>query len=555
MTPLRIAALIDDTALPRYQAEILHELQKSPFCSINLFVKKPKNSDPLAADNRFLLYRLLRKFDAALFGRSAPYLAPESIEEMIAQSRLLEIETHESAWLAEASANAAQTVAEAAPDLLLNFTGKAITGDLLHAARYGLWEYRHTTLPPAFWETVLAQGYSEVTLERAGSALEPGYMLRRLRTVTHPKSIRKNFEQLMWRSHMMMVREVERLAKEGEAYFHDKARTTRFYDMPQPQKGARKVCDPQFHFRDDADKALPTNMRALGAFARLLGRYLKFTVRRAFTMDRWIILFSENEAGHVNPDLSIWQRVPLPSNDYFQADPFVVDEGEKSYLFYEELDYKTLKGYLLVAEYDAQQKRFVNPQEILRKEYHLSYPNIFKVDGTWYMIPETHENGTVDLYEAEQFPTKWRKVRTMLEGVKAVDATLFHKEGKWWMFVGIAEKEGFSLNDELWLYYCDDFRTDTWQPHPQNPVVSDVTCARPAGHLIESGGALWRPAQNCSGVYGRGLVMNEVLELTTTTYKERVAQQIRADFAHDLVAVHTFNRSRRLSVIDAIRSR
>lgn len=553
---LQIGIVIDDSVVPKYQAEILRELQKSERCRIALFVRVPKSEAPFAKSMRFMLFRALQKFDRMLFGRSAPFLTPEPVDEAMAARGTVEIAAEVRGSCLHITDQALAEVREAAPDVLLNLTGRCITGAVTTVATYGLWEYRHRGIPPAFWEVVLAEGYSEVTLEQVGSALEPGYLLGRFRTVTHPKSIRKNFEQLMWRSHMMVVRELERVADAGENYFADKARKSYFYDLPQPDEQGGKLCDPQFHFRDDATRRLPTNLPVAGAFARLLGRYLKFTLRRAFKMDRWIILFSENDPdGTVNPDLSTYRRVPLPSDDYFQADPFVVDDGEKSYLFYEELDYSTLKGYLLVAEYDFQAKRFVDPQEILREAYHLSYPNIFQVDGVWYMIPETHENGTVDLYVAESFPTKWKKVRTMLDGVKAVDATLFHKEGIWWMFAGIAEKEGFSLNDELYLYYCDDFRTDTWQPHPQNPVVSDVTCARPAGHLIALDGVLWRPAQNCSGVYGRGLVMNEVVELTTTTYKERVAQQIRADFADDLVAVHTFNRSKRVSVIDAIKSR
>jgi hypothetical protein len=143
----------------------------------------------------------------------------------------------------------------------------------------------------------------------------------------------------------------------------------------------------------------------------------------------------------------------------------------------------------------------------------------------------------------------------MIDNITAVDATLYRKDGKWWMFVSEAEKEGFSFNDTLSIYYCDDFRTDEWSAHKLNPVVCDVTSARPAGHLLEKEGKLFRPAQDCSGVYGRGMVINEILELTETTYKERVVQHIRADFADDLVAVHTFNHSKRFSVIDAIKSR
>ncbi len=557
MKKIRIGILIDDTRLPKFRAEILRELEAAPWCEIALFVKKQKSYDPHAKQSRYRLYHLLQRFDAKLFGRSTPYLREEPIDEAIAKTKLLEIVTEESDFFDRASESAVRKIAAEGLDLLLNFGFKHPRGEILKAAKYGLWEYRHPCHPAAFWEVVQALPCTEVTLERVGEGLHAGSVLGRYRTVTHPKSIRKNYEQIMWRSHMLVVHAVRDLAREAEAFFVRKKPVTGFYDKAHVRERIpKKALDLQFRFSDDVGKGAPTNMQALHASLSLLGRYAKFTARRFFKMDRWIILFAKNgENGKCEADLSRYKRLPLPSDDHFQADPFVIDEGEKSYLFYEELDYKTLRGYLLVSEWDEAAQSFVNPQEILREPYHLSYPNVFNVDGTWYMIPETHENGTVDLYEVEAFPTKWKKVRTMLSGIKAVDATLLQKGGKWWMFVSIADKEGFSLNDELHLFYCDDFRTDEWTPHPANPVVTDVTCARPAGSLLEVDGRLIRPAQNCSGVYGRGLVMNEVTKLTEKEYEERVLQQIRADFADDLVAVHTFNRSKRFSVIDAIKSR
>ena len=548
--------MLDDVHLPRFQVEILNELQKSDWCELALFIKKQKSYDPYFKSKRFSFYRILQKFDAKVFGKNTPYLISESIEDAISKSDLLEVITDENDYFDAISDAVIRKIATFNLDVLLNFGFKYIINDLLDAAKYGIWEFRSKCRPTGFWEVVENIPVTQITLERVGSALDAGYLLDTFKTVTHQKSMRKNYEQLMWRSHMMMVRNLEQLAVQGDRYFDDKKAVTYFYHQHAIENYVeKKFFDFQFGFSDDIGTQAPTNSQTIRAICKLTGKYLKFTARRFFKMDRWIILYSENKNGKISPDLGAYKRIPLPSNDHFQADPFMFDDGEKSYLFYEELDYKTLKGYLLVSEYDEKTKSFTNPQEILRKPYHLSYPNIFLHEGKYYMIPETHENETVDLYEAEAFPVKWKKVRTMLSGLKAVDATLYQKDGYWWMFVNIASKEGFSLNDELYIYYCKDFRTDEWIPHRQNPVVTDVTTARPAGHLLEKDGKLFRPAQDCSGVYGRGLVINEILKLSPTEYKERVAQHIRADFADDLVAVHTFNHSRRFSVIDAIKSR
>ncbi len=556
MRKLKVAVLIDDSVLAKYRLEVIYELYKSDWCEEIVFIKKQKSFDPVAKNPKYFFYELIRKLDKKIFAKNTPYLNEESIEDLIKNHRLIEIKTNEGDYFDEIDDRDIEKINSNQIDVILNFGFKYITGKLINSAKYGLWEYRHSNRPAAFWEVVENMPYTEVTLERVGSAFENGYVLDSFKTVTHQKSISKNFEQIMWRSHMMVIYNLRELAQDPDGYFSQKEIKTYFYDLPDlGRNDEKKAFDFQFAFSDDIGKKPPSNLQGVGIVGKLLGKYIKFIIRRFFKMDRWIILFSENKDGKINPDFSSYKRVPLPSNEYFQADPFVVDENEKSYLFYEELDYKTLKGYLLVSTYDEKSETFIEPQVIMKKEYHLSYPNVFKVDQKFYMIVESHENLTIDLYEADVFPTKWKKVRTMMDNIKAVDATLYKKDDKWWMFVNVAVKDGFSLNDELYIFYCDDFVEDEWKPHLLNPVVCDVTSARPAGNLFENGDKLFRPAQNCSGVYGRGLVINEILELNEKKYEERMVQQIRADFADDLVAIHTLNASKRFSVIDAIKSR
>ena len=556
MKKLKIAILIDDLHLPKFQSVIVDELKNLKCCEKIYFIKKQKSYDPYAKNTKFMFFRFVKQLDKKIFARNTPYLEQESMHELIEKDHLIEVETIESDFFDKTKDEYIEKIKALNLDVVLNFSYKYITDDLLKVAKYGLWEYRHNFMPPAFWEVTENMPYTEVFLERVGNALECGYVLDSYKTVTHQKSMLKNYEQIMWRSHMMVIYNLQRLAYNPTEYFSDKEKKTYFYDLPQLQKNAdKKLFDFQFSFSDDKGRKIPSNFQTVKVLCKLLTKYMKFIVRRFFKMDRWIILFSKNQNGKINPDLSTYKRLPLPSNDYFQADPFIIDEGEDSYLFYEELDYKTLKGYLLVSRYDEKNDTFSNPQEIMRREYHLSYPNVFKVDKKYFMIVESHENNTIDLYEAEVFPLKWKKIKTMMHDIKAVDATLHKHSDKWWMFVNIAKKDGFSLNDELYIFYCDNFLTDEWKPHILNPVKCDVTSARPAGSLIQKDGRLFRPAQNCSGVYGRGLVINEISELNENVYKERTLQQIRADFADDLVAVHTFNASKKFSVIDAIKSR
>ena len=64
------------------------------------------------------------------------------------------------------------------------------------------------------------------------------------------------------------------------------------------------------------------------------------------------------------------------------ADPFFVN----GYVFAEIM--KEGKGIIAVAESWEKTLDFI---PVLEEKFHLSYPNVFRHDGVWYMIPEAHQ--------------------------------------------------------------------------------------------------------------------------------------------------------------------
>ena len=137
--------------------------------------------------------------------------------------------------------------------------------------------------------------------------------------------------------------------------------------------------------------------------------------------------------------------------------------------------------------------------------------------------------------------------------VVAVDTTLFYKDETWWMFTNIIEKDGLSLNEELYIYHCKDFLKDTWVAHVQNPVVSSLQTSRPAGNIIEHNGSFYRPSQNSVGWYGKSTNFNKILTLTPNVYKEEFVSEITPEMVNGIYAVHTYNSSQKITVIDGLR--
>lgn len=191
------------------------------------------------------------------------------------------------------------------------------------------------------------------------------------------------------------------------------------------------------------------------------------------------------------------------------------------------------------------------PVSVLEKPYHLSYPFVFEWDGKVYMVPKSRANKTIDLYECVEFPYRWRFTKTLIANISAVDLTLLHHAGKWWLFTAVSENEAAAPNVELFLFYSDDLLDGQWTSHPRNPIVSDARSARPAGSLLLESGKLFRPSQNCTETYGHGFDLNEITVLSELDYCERRTISVRPDWDRGILATHTYAHQGSLTVIDA----
>jgi hypothetical protein len=181
----------------------------------------------------------------------------------------------------------------------------------------------------------------------------------------------------------------------------------------------------------------------------------------------------------------------------------------------------------------------------------MSYPFIFKIGTTYFMIPETCQNKTIELYKCDDFPYKWKFERNIMEGLLAVDTTLFYFSNKWWLFTSIDQTANISgTSTELFLFFSDDFHSGSWKSHPQNPIVSDVRKARSAGKLFIHGGKIFRPSQDCSGRYGKGFKLNEIVTLTEDEYYEEVLHEVEPVWDKRLKGTHTYNFEQGLTVVD-----
>ncbi len=250
---------------------------------------------------------------------------------------------------------------------------------------------------------------------------------------------------------------------------------------------------------------------------RIAGRALA-PLRRSPVRRHWNIALQWVDGPVDLAGFDLGAYTPLPTDpQVFYADPFVIEDGGRHFLFAEAYPYASGKGVIVCAE----MKRGEAPpafRTVLERPWHLSYPYVFRHEGEVYLMPESGSRGGVELYRAVDFPNGWQLERTLLEDHALFDSTLFEHDGLLWLFAAVPTPGGSDW-DELNAWHAPAL-AGPWTPHKLNPIKSDCRSARPGGRPLRLGDRLIRPAQRCERFYGEALAWLEVTGLTPDAFEE-----------------------------------
>lgn len=274
---------------------------------------------------------------------------------------------------------------------------------------------------------------------------------------------------------------------------------------------------------------------------RVLDRAIK-------TAPRWAVAWrmrptgkSQLVPGTTTLDLADWTLLP-DDGARFYADPFAVANGDSIDVFVEEFPYATNRG--IISWYRIlPDGRATMPRPVLATGHHLSYPQVFDRDGETWMLPEQCASGGLILYRARRYPDDWKPVARLIDE-PVHDATLFEHDGRLWITATTQGRAGArwgSSWDGLSLFSAQTL-LGPWTPHPANPVLIDVRCARPAGALFSANGILYRPVQDCSRAYGSALQLAQITTLNGEAFTQTVVSRLAFSRASRVLGPHTLNR-------------
>ncbi len=511
---LRVAVLLDSEVQPAWLYAMLEKIKALNFVEFCLRIKQ---APPALSDASPVLWRLYRYADDRLFGRVSDALAMRDVSELLHGVPLREIDL---------AASDNENFSKHNIDVVLDIVGGLDPAALTGMARYGIWRYEFGDAPlrdPSVVGRREVFDEAPLTVSRLLSHLPDGQVvcLIRSQSRTVPFSPRRNRDNAYWKS----------------AAFASRALAALHQSQTIPNVLVAI---------SDNDDARQKGFNMAAALARVSANLLGRGLQKLKSVDQWIVAFKFETEPSLPHTLSGFQSM-MPPKDRFWADPFPIERDGRYFVFIEELPFATNKGYISVMEVRPDGS-WTQPVKVLERDYHLSYPFLFEWQGDLFMLPETGQNRTVEVYRCHRFPDDWRLESVLLENVNSADATLAHIGDCWWMFVNIGEA-GTELYDELHLYHADQ-PFGPWVPHRNNPVKSDARSARPAGNLFWLEGQLYRPAQCCVPLYGSALSLNRVECIDAETFNEQPVAQLTPDWRPGLLGAHTFNRAGLLTVVD-----
>ena len=517
---LRVGLLLD-SALKAFQAEIVDQIQSSEFAQLLLVIddRGVPTSGLVRTDHRRppLALEMYQRLDRRQFDRPENPLRAIDDTEVVRTIPKISSGAGRSTLIADIGSHQL--------DVLLYLGGHPLVRATHSLAQFGVWSLRTGydaggfDEMPFFLDIYGDHVVSAIALNVATKDAPAGRIVAKGTFSARRNSWLLNCTQPYWSAVTLVMQKLRELNERGWDRFARNASIT--------EEASAARTNPTLRNRDVAGWWASRNLKKLTNRPR---EPLESHWRIATRVGK-----SPTLADSATPDLSGFRLHESPPGHYY-ADPFLIEEAGKHWLFFEDYRYATQHGVLGCAEVSPDGS--VGPaQTILERPYHLSYPCLLRESGELFMLPETLANGTVELYRCARFPDRWEPVKVLLS-CRAVDSTIFKRDGLYWLFTSILEPHANCR--QLNLFYARDLLGE-WTPHPANPLSSDIRFNRGAGAILSREATLVRPSQDCGPSYGYSFSLNEITRLTPDEYSERCVLTAEPNWTPGLTGCHTYS--------------
>jgi hypothetical protein len=497
---LTFGVMCTGAVFQKWQAEAIRRLTENGHSVAMLIVDgRTVQAEPTAPKHKYsFLWRAASRFLFKIEQKTPVDLGAE-LKDVTRKVCMVREENH-SEYFSDEDVSA---IKSANLDFILRFGFNIIRGEILNAAKYGVWSFHHDDEekyrggPPGFWPVYNNDPVSGAIMQRLTEKLDAGIILKKawLKTLMH--SYRTNLNVLLY------------VSSDWPADF-----ANQIVSIGYP---------PEKHSSTSAIVyKVPGNWKMFIFILKLFKNRIAFYYQDLFRAERWNIGIINNslqelvfQDKEVQPDNVLWMRERSHKN-YF-ADPAGFIEENKVHILMEDYSYSENKAHISEAVFDPTTNTFSVPLKSIETKEHLSYPYVFVYGENIYCLPESYRYGYIGLYKRNYSEGIFVEDHVLLDHIDAVDPTLVNHNDKWWLFFTLRKYS----NTHLYIYFADELE-GVYKPHPANPVKMDIRSSRPAGLPFIHEGNLYRPGQDCSETYGKRVAISRIVKLSETEFEEEL---------------------------------
>ena len=235
-----------------------------------------------------------------------------------------------------------------------------------------------------------------------------------------------------------------------------------------------------------------------------------------------------------------WSLAPDHPQCRFMADPFIVNNQDTLYIFYEHFPAKVNStwGDIGVMRSLDGGASWTFMGIAIDEPYHLSFPHVFQDHGEWYMLPCSGAISQLVLYKAVDFPMKWEKVKVLRDNYSYTDPMLYH-DSIYYLFVSENGEERFAL-------YTADSLGAPLVEHPCSPIrCTWNNHTRLAGEVAFYDGRPYLFMQEHNGGYGSGVAVFCIDSISPTYYHDYALDSVpllsKTGMGWNADGMHTYN--------------
>ncbi len=415
-------------------------------------------------------------------------------------------------------------------DIILEFGFHLISGDILKAAKHGIWFLSHSLESlkkgglPGFWEVLNKEDAVCVSLLKllpeTGKAIiidKAFFNIDRHSSIITNNTIKELSVALLFNN----LKKINKLEKTDS---YELIGLTSINKQPHLYEVSKYILNFYTNvFRNRINNIIPLPNN-----------------------NAWTLMIGEGN--FMDADLTKLKSVDTPK-DEFWADPFLFKYENQYFVFFEVYSFKKRKGKISCGK--VKNNELVDIVDVLDLEYHLSYPFIFEENGDIFLMPETGQNSRLEIYKCIDFPKKWVLFTTAFEGENIVDPFFYcDNKNQKWLFVNKNCNPDFRNSNMLFIYKVDSVKLNTLIPHDKNPIIIDSRSARNGGAIFKFKNNYYRPSQrNINGFYGKKLNINLIKELTLHNYKEEIVEVL---IPENFSRIHHLHQTQDMFVIDVV---